>query len=234
MGHIIRRVCLGLEEAVKIPIFAFHKVGQVRSKYWLTREMLFAKLQLLHSLGYETVTMGQFETLSQSVKDFITKPCILTFDDAYENFLTDAVPVLDRFGFKATIFVPTGLVGKSNRGWENHDIVPVQHLNRRQIEELSAAGHDFQPHTVHHFNLLAVTESVQRLELWDSRRQLEDITQKRGHVLCYPGGGYNDAVKNIVQDCGYTMAVTCDEGVEDTDTMDKLALKRVMNYSEIV
>ncbi len=39
----------------------------------------------------------------------------LTFDDAFRELLTHAVPVLERFGFGATVYVPTAYIGGTSR-----------------------------------------------------------------------------------------------------------------------
>src|SRR5215213_5728624 len=41
----------------------------------------------------------------------------ITFDDAYEDFLLAAVPVLERMGFSATVFAPSNFLSKGI-GWE--------------------------------------------------------------------------------------------------------------------
>ncbi len=38
----------------------------------------------------------------------------LTFDDAYEDFLYTAVPVLKEFDFSATVFAVAGMLGEGN------------------------------------------------------------------------------------------------------------------------
>src|SRR3712207_216342 len=42
----------------------------------------------------------------------------LTFDDGYEDFLHNAVPVLERLGFSATVFVVAGMLGSKSR-WQH-------------------------------------------------------------------------------------------------------------------
>jgi peptidoglycan/xylan/chitin deacetylase (PgdA/CDA1 family) len=42
---------------------------------------------------------------------------VITFDDGYRDFATDAAPIMARYGCPATIFVTTGLVGKPHGFW---------------------------------------------------------------------------------------------------------------------
>jgi peptidoglycan/xylan/chitin deacetylase (PgdA/CDA1 family) len=43
---------------------------------------------------------------------------MLTFDDGYMDFRTDAWPVLRRYGFPAVVFLVTDEVGGTNR-WDH-------------------------------------------------------------------------------------------------------------------
>src|SRR4028118_458385 len=42
----------------------------------------------------------------------------LTFDDGYEDFLSSALPTLERLGFSATVFFVAGMLGGQNT-WEH-------------------------------------------------------------------------------------------------------------------
>lgn len=216
---------------MKIPIFTFHKIsnGEIRSKYWISKDALFHKLSTLKDLGYETITMEQLSRCEINVSN----PMVLTFDDGYQNFHL-AVPMLHRLGMSATLFVCTGMLGKTNREWENYDVVPVPHLMRSEVSELESLGFDCQPHTVYHKNLIRLCKDEIWSELKLGKEDLASILGKEKTVFCYPGGGYNPEIQGMVKDAGYSMAACCYPAVEDTETMDRYAVKRLNCYSEIV
>lgn len=217
-------------KAMKIPILTFHKISdRVRSKYWISREALFMQLKLMKSLGYETITCQQF--CEDRIE--VEKPMILTFDDAYQNFLTDAMPVLDRLNMKASVFVPTGFIGKTNE-WESYDITPVPHLTAGQIAHLANDGIDFQPHTVTHRNFWRISPEDRYSEAIVSKQQLQEISGQKCDVFVYPGGGYHPEDKEMLYKAGYKMALCCEVGICDTETMDRFAVKRLTNYSELI
>jgi hypothetical protein len=64
------------------------------------------------------------------------RPIVLTFDDGYADFHSRAMPLLDRHGFAATLFVTTG--------WEQdaglRRSAPGRMLDRTQLAEAAAAG----------------------------------------------------------------------------------------------
>src|SRR5262245_44463727 len=41
----------------------------------------------------------------------------VTFDDGYADVLTEAVPVLERYGCPATVFLTTGAIGRDGEFW---------------------------------------------------------------------------------------------------------------------
>jgi peptidoglycan/xylan/chitin deacetylase (PgdA/CDA1 family) len=56
-----------------------------------------------------------------------TKVVILTFGDGLKNQYTNATPILDKYGFKASYFVTCNFVGsKSRMNWQ--DIGSLYHL----------------------------------------------------------------------------------------------------------
>jgi len=64
--------------------------------------------------------------------------CVVTFDDGYRSFLEHALPVLERLGIPATLYVPSGFIGNS---------VPLLHdrlyaLLRMTHATLPASGFD--------------------------------------------------------------------------------------------
>ncbi len=217
-------------EEMKIPIICIHKVGPIRGKFWITKEMLFSQVQLLTSLGYNFTTCAALADGTYPKNN----PCILTFDDAYENFLTEAMPVLRRFNAPATVFVPTGFVGGDNSGWERFDITPVKHLDYQQIRACQREGIDFQPHGVSHTNFLKLSLPEQQHEAYTSKLELENVLARKCEVFCYPGGGHTDETKEMLKSIGYKMSMSCERGVEDLTTIDPFAVKRLSCYSEIV
>jgi len=73
------------------------------------------------------------------------KRCIvLTFDDAYRDFLTQALPVLEQFKFPATLFVPTGCLG-GTAIWDSYDqrkpLMTWQELAEAQARGITIASH---------------------------------------------------------------------------------------------
>jgi peptidoglycan/xylan/chitin deacetylase (PgdA/CDA1 family) len=59
---------------------------------------------------------------------------LLTFDDGYRDVLTNAVPVLERFGVQAIVFVTTGFVSGDAYPYELELAAVIEHHDRLQPE----------------------------------------------------------------------------------------------------
>lgn len=138
-----------------------------------------------------------------SMKDYLVKDpekreswIVCTFDDGYKGLYDWALPILCKYGFTATVFVCTGLIGKDNK-WNNKDAVLRQHLNMDELQNLYKHGWEIASHGVSHTNLLKLADEELINELKHSR---DFITSQWGEVMtyAYPYGAYNDFVKSCV------------------------------------
>jgi peptidoglycan/xylan/chitin deacetylase (PgdA/CDA1 family) len=100
-----------------------------------------------------------------------------------------------------------------------------------QLREMESSGIDIGSHTVTHPVLTRVTADRLCRELEQSRRRLEDMLGHAVTLFCYPNGAYNRLVRDAVARAGYRLAVTSDNGLNDS-TIDPLAFRRIQNEEE--
>jgi peptidoglycan/xylan/chitin deacetylase (PgdA/CDA1 family) len=149
----------------------------------------------------------------------------LCFDDGYADVARNAVPVLERHGFRATVFLPTGVIdGTAAFAW--YATQPAM-LTWDEVRALDRAGTlGFGAHTVTHPNLVAVDEPAARAEIAGSRTALEERLGHAVSAFCYPAGLFGARERALVADAGFTLATSCEPGVNGPAT-DPLALRRV-------
>jgi peptidoglycan/xylan/chitin deacetylase (PgdA/CDA1 family) len=214
---------------MKLPILTYHKIGPERhSKYWTTTSAFEEQMKLLHCMNYTPI--WPHDILSGITCD---SPVLLTFDDGYKNFLTYAYPILKRFGFKSVCFVITNYAGKLNE-WEKYDTIPPQkHMSWDEILMLKHEGLvSFQSHGVSHMSLVECESKEERLyELSESKRVLESVLSEPVYCFAYPYGHQTEVIQKEVSEAGYSIAFSCIHEIEDTDTADLFALKRIGIYS---
>ena len=155
---------------------------------------VFAKfVKQVYLAGYGLCSMSDYLG-----KDMETRKnwIVCTFDDGYKGLIDFAMPILDEYGFTATVFVCTGLIGKNNR-WNNKDSHLREHLNMNELKNLNNHGWEIASHGVSHYNLLKLTDEELEIELQQSK---DFIINHFGEFssYAYPYGAFNDYIKSCV------------------------------------
>jgi peptidoglycan/xylan/chitin deacetylase (PgdA/CDA1 family) len=198
--------------------------------FYVTAREFAWQMRRLGQLGYQPVDVGDLHESLASNRPLPGKPIVLTFDDGYANLLTNVDPILSARKWPYTVFLVSDLVGRRNEWVASEGYDPTPLLCWGQIDEMRRNGcARFQPHTATHANLGQLSSERIRDEVTRARQALEDRLQEPMETLCYPYGGYTDAVVRIAQDAGYRRAVTTDFGrVRQGD--DPMRLPRVSIY----
>jgi peptidoglycan/xylan/chitin deacetylase (PgdA/CDA1 family) len=150
---------------------------------------------------------------------------VLTFDDGFRDFYSTAAPLLRRLALPATIFLPTGYCGRTNR-WpgQPHWVAEEVLLDWRQVIELTRDGFSFGAHSISHPILTSLSIEEAEQEVAGSKAQIEERTGQRVEFFAYPYGRWNPAVRDLVRR-HYRGACATAAGVVEPSA-DPLALPR--------
>lgn len=153
-----------------------------------------------------------------------SKPYVaITFDDAYENLLSNAWPVLERFTIPASVYVVTGYP-KGQPGWLEGSGHPDEHEKLMTKEQLTMLAANPQisigSHTHTHPRLAKLSRDEIQNELEHSKRTLETMIERNVVSLAYPHGSYNALVSEVARSCGFSQRLTLDERMADIDIVD--------------
>jgi peptidoglycan/xylan/chitin deacetylase (PgdA/CDA1 family) len=140
------------------------------------------------------------------------KPLVsITFDDAYVNLIENALPALSSFNFPATIYAPSGCLGKKNE-WDSGSSMPLLPImTGAQLRMVSEFGFEIGSHTQNHPRLKYLDSLRLHKEITDSKQILEDIVGKPVRSFAYPHGGRNDIDSrsvDVVRSAGYLSGAT--------------------------
>ena len=134
----------------------------------------------------------------------------LTFDDGNADNFSPA-SVLKQYGLHATFYIPSGLVG--SQGFMTWD----------QLKILQSDGNEIGGHTLDHIKLGGLDKATLRHEICDDRTNLTEHGFNPVS-FAYPFGNYDEQVRQIVRDCGYSDARTIRGGPDNTSPSDPYAL----------
>ncbi|MFC5217185.1 polysaccharide deacetylase family protein [Streptomyces coerulescens] len=125
----------------------------------------------------------------------------LTFDDGYTDFVTTALPVLQRWGFTATVFVLPGLLGGEN-SWEQSGPRKAL-LDTDGIRFAADAGMEIGSHGLSHIDLTKALDDELHAEVAESRYRLAELTDEDVEGFCYPYGHVDERAIDAVRSAGY-------------------------------
>src|SRR5690606_30844688 len=109
------------------------------------------------------------------------KPIVLTFDDNYQGFYDNALPILQELNFPSAVFVHTGFVGNKEGAHPKMSWDTLKEISRNPL--VTIAGH-----TISHPILEGMSEEAQRKELFESKQVLESQLGLPCNFLAYPEG----------------------------------------------
>jgi|ERR1043166_1587344 peptidoglycan/xylan/chitin deacetylase (PgdA/CDA1 family) len=147
----------------------------------------------------------------------------LTFDDGYQDNLTVALPLLEKFQLPMTIFVTAGFLGRDTYLSESE----LRELSQHPLVTVGAHGLWHR-----HFNRL--TRAGARFELTESRRLLSSITGKPVDLLAWPFGECNEKLEQLSSECGYRASWSVWKGTNSAHSRWRVPLGRNDNLARFV
>ena len=126
----------------------------------------------------------------------------VTFDDAFQCVFDEALPILARYEIPATVFVPTGSLGRE-ASWMTAGSGTTRVVGREQLGAVDRRRVRLGSHTVTHPRLGEIERSQVQAELADSRRCLEQLGGEPVTMLALPYGSSSPHVMTIAAATGY-------------------------------
>jgi peptidoglycan/xylan/chitin deacetylase (PgdA/CDA1 family) len=149
------------------------------------------------------------------------------FDDCYRDVRTQAGPLLHAARAPAVAFVSSGFVDTDRVFQHDSEKYPHRFENFRaqELRELPELGVTVAAHTVNHVDLGKVDPEQARVEVFESRRQLEQMTGRPVMLFSFPFGGLHnirEEVRTMVVEAGYRALFSAHGGFigEDTELYD--------------
>ena len=158
-------------------------------------------LQYLKDNNFTVVPLSKIVTAINTQQPLKDKTVAITFDDAYQDNMTFAKPLLDKFNFPYTIFVNPSVINQGAKG----------HLSWQQLKALSDEGVIIANHGYAHDSMARKPDELSE-EQWiaqysqlisDAEKIIEEQTGQSWHYFAYPYGEYTPAGQQWLKENNY-------------------------------
>lgn len=193
----------------------------------LSPEMFGRQMDYLNQQGYTPITMSHLaQTLAGDSEGFPENPIVLTFDDGFGDFYTDAFPVLKAYGYVATLFVATAYVGGTSTWLQREGEADRAMVDWPHLAEVAGSGIECGAHCHQHLELDTLPPVAARAQIERSKKALEERLSCHVVSFAYPFGYYSGGLKSIVRAAGFTSACAVGDAVSSASD-DLFALPRL-------
>lgn len=192
-----------------LAILTYHSLDDSGSVVSIAPRTFEAQMQALARAGFVGITLREAVEYREQQGDWPAQRVVLTFDDAYASLFVNALPVLVRHGFSATVFVITGYVGRCNDWAPPPPRIGTQPLcSWEQLAALVEAGWEPAAHTHTHPDLRGVGEYETEREILFSRDELRRRLGCEIGGFAYPYGLISPTARRIAREHFRTACTT--------------------------
>lgn len=189
----------GWSHGARVPILMYHSIsanlfGMSHPFYQIhTLPAVFSQqMRWLRNQGYRSLDLPDAWAALNSGAD-LSKTVVLTFDDGYRDFYTEAMDVLKQCGFTATLFLATDRIRQTPARIEGAD-----YLTWSEVRELHRLGIRFGSHTVTHADLRSLEIEDLEYEIGQSKEVIEQNLGAEVDSFSYPFS-FPEEDKNLVR-----------------------------------
>jgi peptidoglycan/xylan/chitin deacetylase (PgdA/CDA1 family) len=190
-----------LGELLRPPVvLVYHGIGGSAPSRLLTPvDLLERHVRWLRRRGYGFAAARDLDPASPPRR----ATAVLTFDDGWRNWLTDALPSLLALQVPATFYVCPGLWGGQQPDVPGPD---GRLLERDEALALHEAGMELGAHSLTHADLRQLGDTELEAEVRGSKDAVEELTGVSCSTFAYPFGLHDDRVERVVERAGFAVA----------------------------
>lgn len=214
-------------------ILMYHAVDEPRAlgeaRFCVTPAAFRAQMAHLANSGHVLMPLDRLAHALRAGKPMPDNTLAVTFDDGFECFRRNALPVLAEFQIPATLFAVAGILGETNtwmkaKGWPERRLMDAQALG-----EIHAAGIAVGCHALSHRHMTQLTADELVEETAGARHILSDALGMDISLFAYPYGDQGKRERQAVAQAGFAAACGTGSGFNGHDA-DLYALRRVDVY----
>lgn len=212
-------ICNGLGRLTPlrgVPVLGYHAIAATDPGLGTPPHIFAAQMHYLHTHGYHVVSLKQFMNMVKTGNTFPDNYVVLTFDGGLNDFYAFSWPLLKRYGFTATVFVPTNFIGDFSNWYADYGLTPQPMMDWQTLRKIAIEGADIQSHGCSHRPMTTLPPDILEKELRESKQTLENGLRQTVSYFCCPQGDANQAVINAIEQAGYQGALIGANGLYKT------------------
>lgn len=214
-------------------ILMYHAIdtprGAAEARYCVTPAAFREQMAYLSHAGLNPIPLSQLIDSLKSEKAISQNSVAVTFDDGFECFQRNALPVLTEFGIPATLFAVAGKLGHTNswmqaKGWPERRL-----MDAGDLRAVQADGVTIGCHALSHTPLTTTSDSDLMKETLDARHILSEAIGTDVTLFAYPNGAQGERERRAVANAGFVAACSTEPGFNGHHA-DLFALRRIDIY----
>ena len=214
-----------------LPILLYHKLSQgAEDALTISARHFESQLSYLKTEGYQSISFADVRAAISENRPLPPKAVLLTFDDGYLNTYELGYPLLQKYRFTATVFLPVSFIGRTNV-WDG-GTEPLMSFD--QIRAMAAAGIEFGLHSYQHENYARYSPAQMEGDVSQCVKTLQENGCTFAPVFAYPYGRMpkdpvaRRALYDIFHRCQIDFAVRIGSRINSLPPSDPYELKRTV------
>jgi peptidoglycan/xylan/chitin deacetylase (PgdA/CDA1 family) len=212
-----------------LPVLLYHSISEAASsevaRFAIAPKVFDDHMRHLAEEGYSSMTVTQLLAVLQGSDVLAERPVLVTFDDGFRDFLTNALATMQRHGIVSTLYATSGFMGDGAAQGRNRS--GDEMLAWHELAEVARQGVEVGGHTHSHPMLDTLPHAAARAEIVRCKELIEQHTETAVASFAYPHGYSSAWVRRAVADAGYTSACAVKNAMSHTGD-DPFAIARLM------
>lgn len=207
---ILLQVCLTFGQILvlgyhKVVVPSGHnKVDHYKNYLEVSHREFENQLKFLRNEGFDNMTPEQLNQAFNSRKAPPGKHVLFTFDDGYKSIITQAYPLMKKYGFTGTVFLNSSTVGKLI--WTN------DHISLEDLRFLLSEGWSLGNHTCSHIKLDQSSNLEIREQISSCQNYIDGIFPQGILLFAYPSGFHSKKIISTLKQLRFNLAFTTHNG----------------------
>jgi peptidoglycan/xylan/chitin deacetylase (PgdA/CDA1 family) len=154
-------------------VLMYHSISTASGPTSIPPERFEGQIGVLASCGYRTISLSAFKAWHSDGIEPTGRCVLITFDDGFADFAETAFPILKANKFTATVFLPSGRIGKVEDWKGTQGRFRRRLMDWSKITELAQEDIDFGGHSVTHTDLTKLPLQELKSEIRQCRDDIE-------------------------------------------------------------